>query len=204
MLTRTWYHTGAFFGWADIAAHLQLEYWALDPDAPQLAPTVLPAGARPEDLREAAGAMRGHPLREEIYALDGDQAAAPNPHTTREHRYQVEMLQPSAAIEYGSFYPSEIEAISCQYERQISDPRIGHRLTLAIDAWGNVSQAATVAYAREGAPPSSPQSTTWVRYIQSRFAQMSTVDFVEQYVYARTRGQNQRGSMERAGVSATP
>jgi RHS repeat-associated protein len=172
VLTRTWFHTGAFFGWGDIAAHLQLEYWALDPDAPQLAPTVLPAGAGPEDLREAARALRGHVLREEVYALDCTGAAV-NPYLTREHRYEVNQLQPSTAVQYGSFYPWELEAISCEYERSASDPRVGHTLTLAIDEWGNVTQQATVAYARRATLPPSPQGVTTVRYLQSDFAQIA-------------------------------
>jgi RHS repeat-associated protein len=172
VLTRTWFHTGAFFGWGDIAAHLQLEYWALDPQAPQLAPTMLPSGASPEDLREAARALRGRVLREEVYTLDGTPAAA-NPYDTREHRYRVDMLQPTTAEEYGSFYPWELEAIACQYERQPSDPRVGHTLTLAIDAWGNVTEQATVAYARRGAHLPSPQAATTVRYVRAQFAEIA-------------------------------
>jgi RHS repeat-associated protein len=171
VLTRTWFHTGAFFGWGDIAAHLQLEYWGLDADAPQLAPTVLPEGADPEDLREAARALRGRVLREEVYALDGTGAEA-DPYVAREHRYQVKQLQPASAGEYGSFYPWELEAISCEFEREPREPRIGHTLTLALDEWGNVTQQASVAYARASAPSTSPQGETTVRYVQSEFAQI--------------------------------
>jgi RHS repeat-associated protein len=172
VLTRTWFHTGAYFGWGDIAAHLQLEYWALDPEAPQLAPTVLPDGTGPEDLREAARALRGRLLREEVYALDGTDTAV-NPYVTREHRYEVDLLQPSTAAEYGSFYAWELEMISCAYERNPSDPRIAHTLTLAIDEWGEVTQQVTVGYARRAAAASSPQGATRVHYVQSDFAQIA-------------------------------
>ncbi len=172
VLRRTWFHTGAFFGWGDIAAHLQLEYWELDPDARQLAPTVLPADIDAEELREAARALRGRVLREEIYALDGTEAEA-NPYVTQEHRYRVDRLQPSTAVEYGSFHPWELESISCEYERQTSEPRITHTLTLAVDEWGDVTRQATVAYARSAAPASSAQDKTTVRYVQSDFAQIA-------------------------------
>ncbi len=174
VLTRTWFHTGAFFGWGDIAAHLQLEYWALDPRAPQLAPTVLPPDASPEELREAARALRGRVLREEVYALDGSEAA-PNPYLTSEHRYEVELLQPPTATNYGSFYGWELESLACHYERNTSDPRVAHALTLAVDAWGDVTQHAAVAYARRGSPPFAQQGVTSVRYMQSDFAALDDV-----------------------------
>ena len=56
--TRTWYHTGAYFDRADIAGHLAGEYYQLDPQAPHLGGTVLPAGTSAEDLREACRALR--------------------------------------------------------------------------------------------------------------------------------------------------
>jgi RHS repeat-associated protein len=172
VLTRTWFHTGAFFGWGDIAAHLQLDYWSLDPAAPQLAPTVMPTGLSPEGLREAARALRGRVLREEVYAID-ETPAQGNPYVTKEHRYQVQMLQPPTAEEYGSFYSHELEAVSCEYEREPGDPRINHSLTFAVDEWGDVTEQATVAYGRPGTEGGSQQGLTVLRYVQSDFAQLA-------------------------------
>lgn len=172
VLTRTWFHTGAYFGWEDIAARLRLEYWSGDSNGPQLGPTVVPAAASPEELREATRSLRGRKLREEVYALDGSDSA-PDPYVTREHRYQVDMLQASTAVQYGSFYAWENEVISCQYEREPSDPRIAHTLTLAIDEWGNVTEKATVGYARRGSLPPSPQAVTSVRFVQAQFAEIA-------------------------------
>ena len=71
--------------------------------APRLATTILPSATSAEELREACRALRGRVLREEVYAQDGTPAAV-NPYTTREHRYQVDLLQPASASSYGSFY----------------------------------------------------------------------------------------------------
>jgi RHS repeat-associated protein len=178
VLTRTWFHTGAFFGWGDIAAHLQLEYYALDPEAPQLSPTVFSSSAAqtPEELREAARALRGRMLRAEVYALDGT-ARSVHPYVTREHRYRVDQLQPATASDRGGFYPWGLESVACHYERDPSDPRIAHTLTLAIDPYGNVTRQATVAYRRRptatGVLPQ--QGVTLVRYVESDFLQIDDV-----------------------------
>ena len=167
----TWYHTGAYIGWADIAGHLQAEYWAGDPQAPQLEGTILPGGATPEELREASRALRGRPLRQEIYALDGS-ANAGNPYSTVEYRYQVCQLQPPAGASYGSYYPWQREALSCHYERNPADPRISHDLTLTIDAYGNITSRAAVGYPRRS-PAFDEQSATWISYGQADYANTS-------------------------------
>lgn len=167
--TRTWYHTGAYFDWADIAAHLQAEYWNGDPQAPQLAGTQLPGEATPEELREACRALRGHPLRQEIYALDhSDQAA--NPYSTIEYRYQVNQLQPPTDTAYGSYYPWHRETLGCHYERIADDPRISHDLILTIDDYGNITSKASAGYSRRNPDPALPeQNMLWVSYAQADY-----------------------------------
>jgi len=181
VLTKTWYHTGAYFGADDIAARLAQEYWALDLAAQQLAPTAffaeLPStpsstGLTAEQLREACRALRGHVLRQEIYALDGS-AAQGNPYMTSEHRYEVDMVQPPAAGSYGVFYAWEREAVSYHYERNPADPRVSHELTLTIDGYGNVLRHASVGYPRRaqasGAGWPAVQSTALISYGESDY-----------------------------------
>jgi len=171
VLTRTWYHTGAFFGAEDIAARLAREYWALDPQAPRLQPTILPPGASAEEMREACRALRGRVLRQEVYARDGTPAAA-NPYTTTEHRCEVDLLQPPAGRCYGAFYAWERESIACHYERDPADPRVGHQLSLAIDAYGNPTRHATVGYPRR-VPAYGEQAATLVRYREADFTNVA-------------------------------
>ncbi len=171
VLTRTWYHTGAFFDREDIAARLAGEYYAGDPQAPKLKTTILPGEASAEELREACRALRGHVLREEVYAQDGTPAAV-NPYVTREHRYEVDRLQPGTASSYGGFYAWDREHIECHYERDPSDPRVGHELSLAIDAYGNLIRQASIAYPRRS--PSDPeQAATWIRYSENDVANVA-------------------------------
>src|SRR5215218_470580 len=87
VLTRTWYHTGAYQGGEQISRALAHEYHgAPPPDGPEadarwaafeatLLPGTVVEAATPElsadELREACRALKGAVLRQEVYALDG-------------------------------------------------------------------------------------------------------------------------------------
>jgi RHS repeat-associated protein len=175
--TRTWYHTGAWFDGSDIAAVLAAEYYSLDPQAPHLQATSLPAGLSAEESREACRALRGRVLRQETYAEDGLPESV-NPYVTTEHRYQVAMLQPTASVTaggtpavgsgycYASYYACELESVSCHYERNPADPRISHTLTLAVDEFGNVTNSAAVGYQRR-VPAFPEQIPTLLTYTEN-------------------------------------
>jgi RHS repeat-associated protein len=143
MLTKTWFHTGAFFGEAAVSTYMQAEYYsegdaaeAIDTlttaqfDAMLLDDTVLPTaillpdGSRlaypfsPEELREACRALRGSMLRREIYALDGT-PAADRPYIVSESNYTIEAFQPQGPNQYGSFFAHARESLDFNYERQL-------------------------------------------------------------------------------------
>lgn len=199
VLTKTWFHTGFFFDASAISTQLQSEYYTEgDPASgvPGLTPaetavlllgdTVLPTtvlladGTRipydpsGEEMREACRALRGSMLRQEVYALDGSEAAD-RPYTTSEHNYTIEMLQPQGPNPYGVFLVHPRETLDCHYERKLfwvengaltdqtnppagavlaADPRVTHTLTLAVDAFSNVLQSVAVAYGRRFLDPS--------------------------------------------------
>jgi RHS repeat-associated protein len=194
VLTRTWYHTGAYFDWTDIAGHLQAEYWNGDPQAPQLVGSQFPdEAAAAEELREASRALRGHPLRQEIYALDGSDDAE-NPYSTVENRYQVNQLQPPTAQSYGAYHPWQRETLCCHYERNPADPRISHDLTLSIDDYGNPTSTASVGYPRRN-PAFGEQDTLWVSYSQADYTnQDQQPDWYRIGVPIETRGYQLTGA----------
>lgn len=168
VLTRTWYHTGALLDAREIAARLAQEYWTDDPDQPRLAQTILPNDVTAEELREACRALNGHVLREETYALDGTFASV-NPYVTTEHRYEVDLLQPPTSTAYGVFYTWQRESITCHYERDRTDPRVTHDLSLTRDPYGNLTRRASVAYPRR-VPAYLEQAATLISYHQNEFA----------------------------------
>jgi RHS repeat-associated protein len=143
VLTKTWYHTGAFFGENRISKFLAHEYYQ-EGDANQaiaglseaqqqamlLPDTLLPTqilladGTRidydlsGEEMREACRSLRGSVLRQEVYALDGT-AQADRPYSASERNYTIEMFQPQGPNEFGVFLSHAREAIDYHYERQL-------------------------------------------------------------------------------------
>ncbi len=168
VLTKTWFHTGAWIAGKRMSKQFESEYYAGDQAATLLPDTVLPEddlsppaeGLSPRERREACRALKGQVLRQEIYALDGTEKA-PHPYTVSERSYAIRKLQgagdkPQA---FGVFYVHPREAIELHYERIPNDPRITHAFTLAVDAYGNVTRSAAVAYGRRpGSPPVSHEA----------------------------------------------
>jgi RHS repeat-associated protein len=144
VLTRKWNHTGVFLASGRISRHMEHEYF---PDYVQLNDTILPAGLTPYEAREAARALKGSTLRQEVYALDGT-AKALIPYTVVESNFTLRPLQPLATNRYTIFFTHPRETITFHYERDLGDPRIGHTLTLAVDDYGNVLTSASIGYGR--------------------------------------------------------
>lgn len=142
-LTKTWFHTGAFFGEAVVSKHLEQEYYAegdssdvisgLAPGQAELMllddtvlPTdiLLPDGSRVsydlsgEEMREACRALRGSILRQEVYALD-DSDESDRPYSASERNYTIEVLQPQGPNRYGAFLAHPRETIDFHYERKL-------------------------------------------------------------------------------------
>ena len=96
VLTRTWFHTGAFEEAAAVSRQFATEYWvepALRPDnraadraAMELPDTAAPSGLNAYETREAYRALKGQMLRSEVYASDGAAAALEPLHR---HRAQL-------------------------------------------------------------------------------------------------------------------
>ena len=132
VLTKTWYHTGAYFGEAAISAYLRSRevtgpgdrrHSVLD-DTVLPGDILLPDGTRvayalsPEESREACRALRGSLLRQEVYALD-DTPAAGRPYTVSESNQTIEALQPQGPNQYGVFFAHPRETVDYHYERSL-------------------------------------------------------------------------------------
>ncbi|HET6255334.1 MAG TPA: SpvB/TcaC N-terminal domain-containing protein [Puia sp.] len=159
MFTKTWFHTGAYFGIDNILHQLAQEYFQnpafSEYDLPE--PTV-PGNMTAGEAREAARACKGMTLRQEVYALDSgsNPTLAPYPYSVAEHNNNIILLQPQGPNLYAVFLSTESEIISYQYERNPADPRISHTLNTAFDAYGNIVDSYTVVYARQTVNPADP------------------------------------------------
>ena len=165
VLTRTWYHTGAYLGGESLVHLLAHEYWPVDKTL-RCDESELPTHVTGEELREACRALKGSVLRQEVYAQDGT-AAAERPYTVDEAGYRVEMLQARGEHRYAVFLRTEREMLRLDYERRLyrvddgdgtprrcTAPRITQKCTLKLDAFGNALQAAHIEYGRRIPDPS--------------------------------------------------
>ncbi|MEP7107394.1 MAG: SpvB/TcaC N-terminal domain-containing protein [Ferruginibacter sp.] len=163
VLTKTWFHTGAYLRNKKILDHFKEEYWFKNelvkddlakagilnsdkmewqlPDAQFIGNFSVP------ELVEAHRACKGMILRQEIFALDGSDKEA-IPYSVATHNCHIKLLQPKNENRFAVFLVHECEAITFSYERNIQDPRIAHTLNLEIDEFGNVLKSAAIVYAR--------------------------------------------------------
>jgi RHS repeat-associated protein len=182
VLTRTWLHTGVLVADDAVTRLYASEYWHppgddCDLDLPDTAlpDTLRVAGgaSRPWQLsrteaREACRALKGLPLREEVYALDGS-AAEGRPYLVTEHNYTIVLLQPAVTPVpdgpqnyHAVLLTHGRESVTAHYERALypvpergprADPRITHDVVLAIDDYGNPLRTASAGYGRRYPDP---------------------------------------------------
>jgi RHS repeat-associated protein len=187
VLTRTWFHTGVYVGRRHVSdffagllnANDMGEYYRepglsdAQARARLLDDTVLPDGLSVNEEREVARALKGSMLHQEVYALDGTEAAR-HPYAVTEQNFAVRTLQPPGGNRHGVFFAHPRETLSYHYERAPADPRVRHQLTLEVDQYGNVLRSAEVAYGRRRPDPTlsqadkAKQSRTLVTYTENQ------------------------------------
>jgi RHS repeat-associated protein len=227
--TKTWFHTGVYFGRDGVSTHYATAYFRepglsdADADAMLLDDTVMPSGLSLADEHEACRALRGSLLRSEIYA-DDDSARAVLPYTVTEQNFTIACLQRRGSNRHGVFVVHPRESITSNYERDPTDPRTTHVLTIEVDGFGNVRKAASVGYGRRAPDASLPldadravQALTQVSYTEHEVTAPIDTDLdyrlplpAETRVYVLTR-YTPTGSANRfvaadfpAGASAAP
>lgn len=168
--TKTWFHTGVYLGRDHVSDYFAGlgpggapgEYFrepglsASEVRGLLLSDTVLPGSLTPDEEREACRALKGMMLRQEVYADDASdpvataeqQERARTPYRVTEQNFALRLVQPQANNRHPVFHSYTGEVLSVHYERDPSDPRIQHALTLEVDDHGNVLKQVSVAYGR--------------------------------------------------------
>ncbi len=178
VLTRTWFHNGAFVEAGAVSRQYAREYWtepalrpeerAADREALLLPDTILPPGLSPAEVREAHRALKGMVLRTEVYAEDGSPRAE-HPYAVTEQNFAVRRLQPTGRNRHAVFLTHPREAVAYNYERAPEDPRITHELTLEVDDYGNVRRSVKIGYPRRaGGPAPEPSLAPAFRQMLAR------------------------------------
>jgi RHS repeat-associated protein len=182
--TRTWFHTGIYFAedqpspeanpfdFKELTKAFRTEFYQGDDQAIAVDDHKVETGATPH---EAYRALRGAVLRTEVYARDGSVKAA-QPYQVTDNRYQVHQVQPKHGNHHGVYFSSQIESVSYQYERNPTDPRISHALTLQVDAFGNPLKSLAIGYGRRQPDAAVPtpgdrdkQTQTFITYTENRY-----------------------------------
>jgi len=164
VLTRTWFHTGFYYGMENIFHLFSAEYFQNPSSFTEytLPEPSLPSNMTPDEKREAARACKGMTLRQEIYALDPatNPTLSEYPYSVAEHNNTITLLQPRGANQYAVFLSTESEMITYHYERNPADPSIAHTLNTAYDPYGNIVDSYAVVYARQPVNPAHPGGMT--------------------------------------------
>lgn len=204
VVTKSWFHTGAFLTKEKILNQFANDYWYEEMRrqgfdvvnletslqdarlivAPGLDASIL-AHLSFDEWREALRACKGMSLRAEVFAYDAptdkptpdQRQKALTPYSVATHNCVIELLQPKGQNQHAIFVVKESEAITYSYERNTEDPRIAHTMNIKLDEYGNVLESASVVYPRIKADVSLP--------IETQQAQNKT-----QIIYAQNRFTN--------------
>lgn len=186
VVSKRWYHTGAFLGRDKILSSFENDYWYAEmqrrgfsvthqevslPDArlvaaPGISLSILESMSA-SDWQEALRACKGTALRSEVFAKDAGRAGNAlaairielTPFAVESHNCMIELLQPRGQNKHAVFAVKESETITYNYERNPEDPRIAHKLNIRLDEYGNVLEAASVVYPRSITDTSLPAET---------------------------------------------
>lgn len=186
VITKTWFHTGAFLSREKILDQFAHEYWYEEmnrqgfsvvnhevplPDARLIAAPGSDASIMDhlsaQEWREALRACKSMALRSEVFAKDAPLIVATptqlkkelTPYSVAAHNCVIELLQPKGQNKHAIFIVKESEAITYSYERNTEDPRIAHTLNIKLDEYGNVLESAAVVYPRITTDVSLPIET---------------------------------------------
>jgi RHS repeat-associated protein len=178
--TRAWFHTGIYFDargsglfdHRDLMERFRQEYYQQDGQAAPLGENEVVIGdAAPEAYR----ALRGAQLRTEVYGRDGG-ARATHPYQVEERRYRVAPLQPRRDNHHAVYFSRALESLTYHYERNPWNPRIGHEMTLQVDAYGAPLKTLSIGYGRREADPNLPtqadrdkQTQTLITYTENSY-----------------------------------
>ncbi|MGK7396938.1 MAG: SpvB/TcaC N-terminal domain-containing protein [Candidatus Cyclobacteriaceae bacterium M3_2C_046] len=149
VLTKTWFHTGAFIKNGTISQQYHSEYFNGDIKAHDFPDSTIENATEMDfsQLGEAYRSLKGKILRQEIYALDGSEKEYV-PYSLTESNFLVKQLQPGYEDKNGVFLTSASETLVYAYERNDQDPRITHSFILESDDYGQPLKTIEIAYPR--------------------------------------------------------
>ena len=186
VVSKTWFHTGAFLRRDKILNQFAGEYWYEEmkrqgfavvhhettlPDAIMVPAKGITQSSidqlSAEEWQQALRACKSMTLRSEVFAHDAPASGGtPDeakrqliPYSVATHNCVIELLQPKGNNKYAIFVVKESEAITYSYERNTEDPRVAHNLNIKLDEYGNILESASVVYPQFSTDSSLPSET---------------------------------------------
>ncbi len=171
VITKSWFHTGAFNNRNTLFHSLQNDYYSnaliakgkitdneiINPLSTSIfREEPFKENLATEELIECCRALKGLPLRQEIYSDEGSEEEQLHPYNVTQNNYTIQCLQPKEGEQHAVFLTHEKEKLAFQYERNPLDPRIAHTVNIETDEYGNVKQSASVMYGRKKDDASLP------------------------------------------------
>lgn len=100
-----------------------------------------------------------------------------HPYSVSERDYELRLLQHAEPAgqekSHAVFFVHPRHSISLHYERNPSDPRIQHEIMLAVDNFGNITEAVAIGYPRR-TPEEPEQAKLWATLTESTFANVTS------------------------------
>ena len=147
VITKQWFHTGAWMRELVLLDRFHQEYYPIVGWDGYTTIADIPNGLSTEELREAYRALKGLALRQEVYAEDNLPQSG-IPYSVVANAYKVLLVQHKGHNRHGCFMAIQQQQMAFSCEREASDARVTHQLTLKNDKYGNVLQEAQVVYPR--------------------------------------------------------
>ena len=147
VVTKTWFHTGAWFESQTLAEAYAAEYYDGDASAATLPePEVADIETlTPGEMREAQRALKGRMLRQEVWGTD---AEVLHPYAVSQSTYAVVRVQERGENEYASFRVDALSSHSATYDQQDGDPRVTQSMVLEVDDYGTSLVSAAAVFPR--------------------------------------------------------
>jgi RHS repeat-associated protein len=175
VLTKTWFHTGAFINKEKILGQFANEYFRNEIVAEKiLAEPALDDNWSTAECIQGLRACKGMTLHTELYSLDGT-GKENIPYTTANHTVLIQLNQPMLDNKHAVFVVQQREGLTYSYDRNPADPRIAHNMNIDVDEFGNILKSAAVSYGRKIADTTltpdeqSKQARTHIVFTENKF-----------------------------------
>ncbi|MBK7957187.1 MAG: VCBS repeat-containing protein [Bacteroidetes bacterium] len=173
VLTRTWFHTGAMVRHQKMLHQFEQEYYQnpsiTEYDMPE---STIPTGMAVDEYVYAYRALKGTPLRKEVYAMD-ESADQDKPYLVEQQNVFLKLIQPKLNNKYPVLFSHAQESIVYTYERDMTDPRIAHSFVLEVNDFGMVTKSVNVVYPRLVSTTHTQQQQMYIVY--------TTVDYTNHF-----------------------